>query len=378
MGSETKGSLLSQELARESGADMQIPALFGELRAVIAETLPGSGSFADPADLVQLADKLAQDFDKDYQRVAAFTDLLFGSDIETFGERTTALFTQWEEEGGGPSLPAMVAHAIEQFGLDTKDPCVRAAFVSAILAEYPNSLQYHGNEHYRKVLFHGIRIISTHNGMFKDTNRAINPDQIAVLLVASCIHDLGHEGGDNLRDGVYTPGQMEQYALDLARPYFEALGVPGEQISDIETIVFCTDITFFAGDNSPCIRMKKIYKHYFWDFDREDVSMMMMGKLRRYEDNPRLVLMAMILHEADVATSAGVSYEQTVKETVNIMEERGVTTAGPKTVLAFLREQLGETMFTEASKQLYGKVMAQVIKQAEADIERGRATFYED
>ena len=46
--------------------------------------------------------------------------------------------------------------------------------------------------------------------------------------------------------------------------------------------------------------------------------------------------------------------------------------------IGLLREQLGETMFTEASKQLYGEVMAKVIKQAEADIERGRATFYED
>ena len=60
------------------------------------------------------------------------------------------------------------------------------------------------------------------------------------------------------------------------------------------------------------------------------------------------------------------------------MEERGVTTAGPKTVLAFLREQLGETMFTEAGKQLYGRVMADVIKQAEQDVARGRDTFYEE
>src|SRR5690606_7708465 len=114
------------------------------------------------------------------------------------------------------------------------------------------------------------------------------------------------------------------------------------------------------------------------DDDREDVSMMMMGKLRRYEDNPRLALMAMILHEADIATSAGVSYEQTITETINIMEERGAKTAGPHTVLAFLREQLGETMFTEAGKRLYAETMSKVIAQAEADINRGRQTFYED
>lgn len=368
---------MSQELAQENNADRQIPALFDGLKQV-AEGVESEGEFITKEAIDQSIESLRQVYDKDYQRLAVVEDLLFSEKTDLFGEQVTEAFTKWEDEGGGPTLTAMVGHAIEKFDLDINDACVKAAFLAAILAEIPNGLQYHGNEHYRKVLFHGIRLIATHNSIFEGTNRVITKDQIAELLTGSCIHDLGHEGGDNLREGVYTPGKMEQYAFDLARPYFEALGVNKDQLGDIETIVFCTDITFFAGDNSPCIRMKKIYKHYFWDDDREDVSMMMMGKLRRYEDNPRLVLMAMILHEADIATSAGLSYEQTVRETINIMEERGVQSAGPKTVLAFLREQLGETMFTEASKQLYGEVMMKVIKQAEEDIERGRVTFYED
>jgi len=366
---------LSHELAREKKTDLHIPALFDDLKQVAENVTPEEG-FVTTEILIERLELCRESFDKDYARVAAFADLLFGEDMAGFGDKTTAVFTQWENEGGGPSMPAMIAHAIEVFGLNPASPCVRIAFLSAIFAEIPNSLQYHGNEHYRKVLFHSIRLVATHNRIFRDTNRAFSRDQIAILLAGSCIHDLGHAGGDNLRDGVYTPGQMEQRAINIAKPYFQAVGLSNDEIGDIETIVFCTDITFFAGDNSPCIRMKKIYKHYFWD-DDSDVSMMMMGKLRRYEERPRLVLMAMILHEADIATSAGLSYEQTMKETISIMEERGIKTAGPKTVIAFLREQLGETMFTEAGKQLYGKVMAQVIKQAEQDIERGRKTFYD-
>lgn len=356
---------------------MRIADLFTRLRPVI-ESVDAEEGFFDKNILLDRCDALERTFDSEYDRVSGVSDLLFGSDMDRFGEQVTKAFAAWENEGGGPSLPAMIAHAVERFDLDPGKPTVQAAFLSSILAEYPNFLKYHGNEHYRKVLLHAIRLITVHNKMFKDTNRALNRDQIAVLLTASCIHDLGHGGVDNLRDGVYTPGKMEQYAFDLSKPYFKALDVPDDETGEIETLVFCTDITFFAGDNSPCVRMKKIYKHYFWDDDREDVGMMMMGKLRRYEDNPRLVLMAMLLHEADIATSAGVSYEQTIKETISIMEERGVTTAGPKTVLAFLREQLGETMFTEAGKRLYGKVMADVIAQAEIDVARGRTTFYED
>jgi hypothetical protein len=87
--------------------------------------------------------------------------------------------------------------------------------------------------------------------------------------------------------------------------------------------------------------------------------------------------MAMILHEADIGTSAGLSYEQTIKETVNIIEERGAKTAGPGIVLAFLREQLGETMYTEAAKQVFGPAMRDIIARAEADVAAGRKTFYE-
>ena len=101
----------------------------------------------------------------------------------------------------------------------------------------------------------------------------------------------------------------------------------------------------------------------------------MLGKLRLFGEDPKLTLMAVILHEADIASSAGLSYEQTVIETINIMEERGISTAGPKTVLVFLREQLGETMFTQAGKQLFGKVMAEVIARAEREFAEGRKTF---
>lgn len=366
---------MSQNVAAQKTAQSQRAGLLDSLRAVIEAVEPESFIALD--ELLACHDRLKTGFDRDFERIASLSDLLFSENIENYGSRVTDIFKDWDAGGGGPSLPAIAALAIEKFGLDQSLPIVRAIMLAAVLGEYPNDLQYHGNEHYRKVLSHALRIVATHNAMNVGTGSVLNKDRLAVLLIGACIHDLGHEGGDNARDGVYTPGYMEQKAIDIARPYFEALGLGREEMGEIETIVFCTDITFFAGDNSPCVRMKKIYKHYFWSDESEDVSMMMMGKLRRYEDNPKLALMAMILHEADVATSAGLSYEQTIKETIDIMEERSITTAGPKTVLAFLREQLGETMFTEASKRLFGDVMSQVIHRAESEIQQGRKTFYE-
>jgi hypothetical protein len=349
----------------------------GALFAVLEKTMPPvkPEEFIEPAALEGRLHALQAVFDADCARVADCADLLTGDDITAYGMRCSALFDRWEKEKGGPALPALISHAIRHFGFDAEGPEARAMFAAAVLGEMPNSLQYHGNEHYRKVLFHSIRLAARNWQLFPGEKGQLTRDSVAVLLAAACVHDLGHKGGDNLRDDVYTPGYMEQRAFDIARPYLEAVGYDRDRMGEIETIVFCTDITFFAGDNSPCIRMKKIFKHYFWGDEGEDVSTMTMGKLRRFEDNKPLILVAMMLHEADVGTSAGLSYERTVKETIDLMAERAVKAAGPKTVLAFLREQLGETMFTEAGKQIFGPVLKDVIAHAEEDLAAGRTNF---
>lgn len=361
------------DLAAKAQTEHPFYKLFHMLEPVIVNTVPEEGFISQPV-LLHRFKELQEGFERDMHRMVEVSELLFGSDIAAYGQRCTSVFDRWENEGGCPTLTAMIAQAIHHFDLNTDQKNVRAAFLGAILGEIPNDLEYHGNDHYRKVVFHTIRLMALHNQQVPESEK-LDEDEMGLLLAAACIHDLGHPGGDNAKEGVYAPGLMEQRSFDYARPYLEAVGMPADEIDQMETIVFCTDITFFAGDNSPCVRMKKIYKHFFWHDDSEDVSMMMMGKLRRYEDNPRLVLMAMFLHEADIGTSAGLSYERTITETVSFLLERNITLAGPKTVLAFLRDQLGETMFTNAGKQLFGPAMSQVIAQAEQDIIDGKESF---
>ncbi|HEY0901956.1 MAG TPA: hypothetical protein VGD95_07520 [Micavibrio sp.] len=371
---------MAPDRATQARAEHPFYRFFHTVAPILTQTIPEEG-FVDPDQLIHRFHALQDVYEADMARMAEVTDLLFGSDIVAYGPRCTAVFDRWERgcghKAGCPTLTAMIAQAVQHFNLDPDDKAVRAAFIGAVLGEIPNDLEYHGNDHYRKVLFHTIRLLSLHNQQAAPDDR-LDDEQIALTLAAACIHDLGHPGGDNAKEGVYAPGLMEQKSFDQARPYLEAAGLNPEQIGQMETLVFCTDITFFAGDNSPCVRMKKIYKHYFWDDQSEDVSMMMMGKLRRYEGNPKLALMAMLLHEADIGTSAGLSYERTITETVSFLRERNITLAGPKTVLAFLRDQLGETMFTNAGKQLFGQAMAQVIEQAEQDILAGKERFTDE
>lgn len=367
---------MSHDLAYKTQGVTSFAALLDDIGA-LAGDVRVDDEFIAPGAIEEVVARVKASFNRDYDRFIAARPQLFGSDYASYGPAAAKIFAEWEEAGGGPSVPVMVALAAEHFNLDLNSTPVRAAFMASLLAEIPNGLQYHGNEHYRKVLFHALRLLSAHNQIFANTGNVISAQRVALLIAAVCIHDLGHAGGDNQRDGVYTPGFMEQRALDIARPFFDALDLSSDDRGEIETIVFCTDITFFAGDNSPCVRMKKLYKYYFWEEDVGDASMLMMGRLRRYEDDPGLVRIAMMLHEADVGSSAGLTYEQTRKETMAIIEERGLKVAGPGIVLTFLREQLGETMYTEAGKQVFGPAMREIIKSAEAEVAAGRKTFYE-
>lgn len=344
------------------------------LRPLIAETTPHAQG-PNAGQVLASLDRAVAVFDADYARLGDAADVLFLPDVAAYGDRVTAVFERWA--GAGPVLPVFWVHAVERFGLAPDDVMVRAGMMAALLAEVPNDLLYHGNEHYRKVMFHLLRLIATHRAAGFADMPVLEEVDILNLLLAATIHDLGHEGGDNLRDGIYTPGYMEQKAFDLMRPYLEALGIDRDMCGALETLVFCTDITFFAGDNSPCVRMKKIYRHYFTHDlpEGEDVESMMMGKLRRFEDNPKLSLMAMMLHEADIATSAGVSYEQSKFESINIAVERGANAAGPANLLKFLVEQMGATLYSPAARMIFLNRMETIMQQAAQDLESGAGLF---
>jgi len=58
------------------------------------------------------------------------------------------------------------------------------------------------------------------------------------------------------------------------------------------------------------------------------------------------------------------------------MEERGVTTAGPRVLLRFLIEQLNGCMVTPAARQLFGKEMTSIMQQAKDDLNDGVESYY--
>ncbi|HEY8191825.1 MAG TPA: hypothetical protein VIG74_05315, partial [Alphaproteobacteria bacterium] len=74
-------------------------------------------------------------FDSDYARVAEVYELMLGEEVAAYGTRAATVFSRWEAEGGGPTLPAMLAHAFEYFDIDPHSAGAKAVMVSGIIAE---------------------------------------------------------------------------------------------------------------------------------------------------------------------------------------------------------------------------------------------------
>ncbi|HEY8189166.1 MAG TPA: hypothetical protein VIF12_00660, partial [Micavibrio sp.] len=78
--------------------------------------------------------------------------------------------------------------------------------------------------------------------------------------------------------------------------------------------------------------------------------------------------------EADIATSAGLTYAQSKAETINFMEERGAG-AGPKVLLRFLADQLNGRMITPPAQFLFAGRMESIMQQANDDMNAGLENY---
>ncbi|MDE2006730.1 MAG: hypothetical protein KGI51_09205, partial [Rhodospirillales bacterium] len=112
----------------------------------------------------------------------------------------------------GPSLPALLAGAFDAAGLGPEVAERRLAMFGAVLAHATPAPRFHNARHTREVVADAIWLAAATPGFGA-------ADQ-ALLLLAATIHDLGHDGGTNLRpDGAgrmrMMPCLLEDRALGL-------------------------------------------------------------------------------------------------------------------------------------------------------------------
>jgi len=336
-----------------------------------------SSRWLEETALAGKIEHISDSLDQDLKFLEKYALFVFspGEEAESHTRLTIDLFRRFATGEGTPSLVALCIFAMKGFKINDPD-LQRLIMAAAIMGEIDNPLPYHSNMHYRKVVFQIMRMTAVYNGIYQGTSRAFTERQIALLLTAACIHDLAHDGKGNTLKGVYVPHRLEQNSFDIAAPVFEALGNRGEyDLGMIRVMLLCTDVTPFKDPANAVNQAKAAYRFHFLAGKNGMESLNLDEDLHYLEKCPAMAAMALMIHEADIATSAGLHYDITKYETGLLMLEISDGTARPEHVLNFLNDVCNRQMLSEVGQQLFAANLARIYALAEDDYAAGNHPF---
>lgn len=271
---------------------------------------------------------------------------------------------QWHVMGNAPSLVAMIIASALKF--EIKDPDqIQPLLMAGLLGDIENDLPYHNNLHFKKVVLQLIRLISVHNGIYGATARELDKAQITTLLIGGCIHDLGHDGLGNTVKGVFYPARLERRSFDLAKPYLDLCGFSDGHLQNLKVMLLTTDVSPLGDLTNPMNQMKAAYRFHFLGEKEQYYTLNLSGELAAMEESEQLTTMACLLHEADIATSAGLNYSITQYETCKVMEELGASQAKPSHIIDFFEKVCQRQFLSDAGQKLFSANLARIYALAE-------------
>lgn len=269
------------------------------------------------------------------------------------------------------SMPALCLAAFEILGgFDGRDDLMFPVLAAASLGEVPHDLPYHNNDHYKKVLLHTLRLIAIHNAMYDETRNVFTPEEIAQLLAGACAHDIGHEAKGNFVERKYMFAAQEQKSYTYIHPLLLRMGFNETMCEHIRIMFLTTDVTPFGDPISPSNQLRLAYEMHFGTSDYDD-NASLAAPLKMLEEDGRLALMCMILHEADIMNSAGLNYNVTIGESIRISQEIGKTSASPEDTYMFLKMICQERMNSDAAQFLAAENLRKISDHVNEDLKNG-------
>ncbi len=304
-----------------------------------------------------------------------FSNISFANSEEMTQALSEAFYT-WQIQGKTHSLYALCTATLESMNINPAPDMLNMVLMCAILGEIPNEHPYHNNMHFKKVVLNLIALIKTHNDIYQGTSRALKEDEICILLAAACIHDLGHDGFGNMIRGVHIAGRMEKLSFDLAKPYIESAGIHSADIlGKIAVMLLTTDVSPLDDPGNPMHQMKAAYRFHYLGEKSKAHSLNLSGNIEILEKDPRLTTLSLLLHEADIATSAGLTYAITKFETSLLREEFCSDHGKPSHVIDFLNQICQRRFLSDAGQTLYAANLIRIYTLAEEDLQNGDQEF---
>ncbi len=284
------------------------------------------------------------------------------------------LLRMWHIADNSPSLSALCITACDEFGVNSPD-LRQTVMMAGILGDVTNDNPYHNNLHFKKVLLQSIRMIAVHNAIYEGTEKTLNEYDITTLIIAACIHDLGHDGRGNTLKGVYEESRLERQSFSYAESYLRACGMDKSQLNALKVMLLTTDVTPLGDLTNSKNQMCAAYRFHFTGDRRLHPSLNLSTELKPMEKDAKLTLLACMLHEADIATSAGINYTVTQFETSLYHNEIGVRSSKPSHIIDFLDDVCQRTFLTAAGRKLFGTNLERIITLAEQNVNNGNEVF---
>ena len=329
-------------------------------------------TFKDGQKVLDVVD-IISNYESHYALAQAAIKPFFERQDDVEYQTEQAILVIKQQEKNAYSITALVCAAIKSFGLTMTDkvsisPVITAALLSDIGAN--ERVEYHNHQHFMRVVTHIIRLMSTHN--FLETNK-LSQDDIAKLMIAACIHDLGHEGVSNVIEGAYHMAKTELKSFNLAQPFLVQSGLSNGDLDDIKVMLLTTDVTIFPEVVSPSSYLQAAYAAHF---DGEKLAKEFVPMLLALKSRKDLCLLSMLLHEADIMNSAGLSYDITRGESIKVSKESGRSDSLPEHTLMFLEKICHGTFFTKAAIVLGNENLKEIISQVELDYKNGNTSYF--
>jgi len=319
---------------------------------------------------------LREKFDADLAALDQGADFIFdlSQDAKVQAGLNEDLLREWIKGESVPSLAALSVFALERWGMQPDPDLQNALMMAAVLGEVGNDLPYHSNMHYRKVLLQLVRLITAHNHVYADTRHAFSVHQVCLLLIAACIHDYGHDGKGNTVKGVFTQSRLELRSYRWAEPFLIAAGLQDkDDLQALKIMLLCTDVSPLGEPDNPMHQMKAAYRYHYHGGKSKTLTLGLDADLVPLENNAALTLMSLILHEADIATSAGLTYAVTKYETAILGQEFGKEIMRPSDCLDFLERVCDRQFLSHAGQELYSAQIARNCALAEEEVASGDA-----
>jgi hypothetical protein len=198
-----------------------------------------------------------------------------------------------------------VQAALDVAGLDLGDPlCVASQRIASDLdggVGAGGANPYHNAQHFCEVVL---------SALYLSLLAGVAAKGKAELLAAALVHDFHHDGSTNAN----VPFRLERLSAEAAAPYLEAAGVPTDVQARIRAMIFSTEVSIGARFAREC------HLHFAASGPRASLSGIP-AELAPLADDAGLALQAVIVGEADVLSSAGLTVQYGELQQEKLAEE---------------------------------------------------------